>query len=106
MIYLLILFVYFKGEKKFNSEDERLKFIADKKHQFFLGNEIDPETIYINDDMTPTKHATYVDRKKINELKIHIENKSKKKEFYNQNKIIQCIEPICVGCSQFYGLSS
>lgn len=73
------------------SEDERKKFAEEKKRQFFLGNEIDPETIYINDDMTPTKFSTYVDRKKINEYVDHIKKKSMKNDFYKNNQLVRNI---------------
>ena len=42
--------------------------------------------------MIPTRFSTYVDRKRINELKGIIETKSKKKEFYRNNKLVQNID--------------
>jgi hypothetical protein len=79
------------GEKEFTDENQREKFVNEKHLRFIVGNEIDPETIFINDEMKPTKYATYVDRKPIDDYKDLIISKSKKKEFYKNNILVRNI---------------
>ncbi|CAF0813865.1 unnamed protein product [Brachionus calyciflorus] len=71
---------------KLEDDDEEIeKFFFNKKLFFLKGNEIDPETIYLNDVM---KKFTYYESKQIIELNEKITKKANKGEFFSNNSLI------------------
>ena len=74
------------GKVQFNCEEESDNFIEKKKFNYIIGNEIDPETIYLNDEL---KHPTYVETRLMKELYESILRKSEKKDFYKNNKLVR-----------------
>jgi hypothetical protein len=100
-MYASFVQVYHKtiGKINFKNENECKKFVENKKFNFIIGNEIDPETIFINDEMAPVKQATYVETSLVKKIFDKIDRKSKKKDFYKNNPLIHNIyhNPYCGG---------
>ena len=89
-LYASFIHVYHKtiGKVAFANETQSKAYVETKKFNFIIGNEIDPETIFINDDMTPVKHATYVETSLMKKMFEKIITKSKKRDFYKNNELI------------------
>ncbi len=92
--------VYHKqiGEKELSKND--IEYINNKVIAFIKGNEIDPETIYINNDffyyddneIDKIKIATYVESEQMSKIYEEILKESKKTDFFRNNKsLVKCI---------------
>lgn len=95
--------VYHKeiGTKEFESEDK----IKSKIIDYIIGNEIDPITIYINDNycfnekIQRKKFKTYIETTEMKKLLNDITKASLKKDFFVNNKLVKTIQysPYCGG---------